>query len=173
LDLYNFNALHIGISGSIWRSWRVKLQYVGNPAAVLAEAKRVAKSGALIVIMTWGVPDGMKAAALVAALRPFLPPPPPGAPGPFALSDESVLRSFAEDVSLRALEILDVESPWYYPYLATGHRALRSSGVAAEAIENSNEENIDLAHSEALKSFRQSDGSYIIGANFRCLIAQA
>jgi len=148
-------------------------QYAGKPGAALAEAKRVAKSGALIVIMTWGVPDGMEAAALVAALKPLLPPPPPGAPGPFALSDEFVLRSFATDAGLRPLEILDVESPWYYPDLATGIKGLRSSGVATKAIENSNEESVDLAHAAALKSFRQPDGSYIIEASFRCLLAQA
>lgn len=57
-------------------------QYAGNPSIALSEAKRVAKAGASVVIMTWGTPGGMEAASLVAALKPLLPPPPPGAPGP-------------------------------------------------------------------------------------------
>ncbi len=39
-------------------------QYAGNARAALAEAKRVVKTGARVVIMTWGVPDGMEAAAI-------------------------------------------------------------------------------------------------------------
>jgi ubiquinone/menaquinone biosynthesis C-methylase UbiE len=70
-------------------------QYAGNPGLALGEAKRVAKPGAHVVIVTWGTPEGMEAASLVAALRSVLPPPPPGAPGPFALSDETALRVFA------------------------------------------------------------------------------
>jgi hypothetical protein len=121
--------------------------------------------------MTWGEPAGMEAALILATLKPLLPPPPPGAPGPFALSDESTLRSFATDSGLNPGEILDVESPWYYPDLTTGLRGLKSSGVTIKAIEHSSEDAVDTAHTQALASFRQMDGSYVIGANFRCLIA--
>lgn len=56
-------------------------QYAGSPAVALAEARRVARPGGTVVIMTWSNPDGMEAASLVAAVRPLMPPPPPGAPG--------------------------------------------------------------------------------------------
>ncbi len=56
-------------------------QYAGNPTVALAEARRVTRPGGTVVIMTWGNPDGMEAALLVAAIRPLMPPPPPGAPG--------------------------------------------------------------------------------------------
>lgn len=148
-------------------------QYAGNPALALGEAKRVAKPGAHIVIMTWGMPDGMEAASILAALKPLLPPVPPGAPGPFALSDESALRSFARNAGLSPRELLDVESAWHYPDLATALRGLKGSGVTLKAIEHSSEDAVDFAHTEALAPFRQSDGSYAIGASFRCLIACA
>jgi ubiquinone/menaquinone biosynthesis C-methylase UbiE len=54
-------------------------QYAGNPVVALGQARRVARSGSAVVIMTWGNPDGMEAASLVAALRPLMPVPPPGA----------------------------------------------------------------------------------------------
>ncbi len=148
-------------------------QYAGNPNVALAEAKRVAKPGASVVIMTWGNPEGMEAASLLAALKPLLPPPPPGAPGPFALSDETAIRAFATDAGLAPTEVFDVESPWEYSDLATALRGCKSSGVAARAIENSSEDAVDSAHSTALAPFRQSDGSYRIGATFRCLVARA
>ncbi len=52
-------------------------QYAASPVAALAEAKRVAKPGSPVVVVTWGKPEGMEAASVVTALRPLLPPPPP------------------------------------------------------------------------------------------------
>ncbi len=147
-------------------------QYAANPAVALAEARRVTKAGGIIVVMTWGMPEGMEAAALVAALRPLLPPPPPGAPGPFALSDEATLRAFAATAGLTPIEVFDVDSPWSYPDEATAVRGLNSSGVSARAMENSSEAAVSEAHRQALAPFRRADGGYRIGASFRCLLAR-
>ncbi len=69
--------------------------------------------------------------------------------------------------------MFDVDSPWVYENLATAMRGLRSSGVAARAIEHSNVEAVDAAHEKALAPFRREDGSYVVGARFRCLITRA
>ena len=148
-------------------------QFAADPRAALAEAKRVARVGSPVVVMTWGKPEGMEAASLVGALRPLLPAPPPGAPGPFALSDETALRSLAVAAGLEPEEIFDVDSPWQYQDLATALRGLGSSGVAARAAETVGAKAVDDAHSAALSPFRQADGSYRIGASFRCLISRA
>jgi SAM-dependent methyltransferase len=148
-------------------------QYAGDPAVALGEARRVTKPGGAVVIMTWGNPDGMEAASVVIALRPLMPPPPPGAPGPFALSDESALRKFAADAGLNPVEVFDVDSPFVYADEATAVRGLNSAGVAARAIENSSEQAVTEAHAKAIVPFRQPDGSYRIKATFRCLLAQA
>jgi SAM-dependent methyltransferase len=145
-------------------------QYAGDPNAALAEAKRVARQDGVIVIMTWGEPKGMDAAKLVAALKPLLPAPPPGASGPFALSDETTLREFASNAGLSPTEVFDVPAPWHYPDLETALRGLKSAGVAVRAIEHTSEAAVDAAYSEVLESFRQSDGSYRVGATYRCLI---
>ena len=147
-------------------------QYAGNPAVALGAARRVTRRGGAVVIMTWGSPDGMEAASLVAALRPLMPPPPPGAPGPFALSDESALRKFAADAGLKAVEVFDVDSPFVYADEATAVRSLNSAGVAARAMENSSELAVTEAHAKAIAPFRQPDGSYRVKATFRCLLAQ-
>jgi SAM-dependent methyltransferase len=148
-------------------------QYAGNPGKALAEARRVTKPGGSVAIVTWGPPDGMPAAALVAALRPLLPAPPPGAPGPFALSNEEALRGFADSAGLKPESVFDVQSPFHYASLEDGVRGLGSSGVAARARNASSDEAVDRAHTEALGAFRQPDGSYHIPAVFRCLIARA
>lgn len=146
-------------------------QYAANPKNALLEAKRVAAPNAKLVVMTWGEPEGMEAAQLVGALKPLLPPPPPGAPGPFALSDETQLKEFVTAAGLEPLEVFDVESPWIYPNFETAMRGLRSSGVAAKAIETSGLEAVNDAHEAALKPFLQADGQLKIRAVFRCLIS--
>ena len=146
-------------------------QYAGNPAQALREAGRVCAPGGMIVIVTWGEPAGMQAASLVGLLKPFLPPPPPGAPGPFALSDETALRTFATAGGLTPGTVFDVETHWAYADEATAIRGLTSSGVAIKAIEFAGKDAVIAAHRAGLAPFRQADGSYKIGASFRCLVA--
>ena len=148
-------------------------QYAANPAVALGEAKRVVKPTGHVVIMTWGKPEGMEAATLVGALKPLLPPPPPGAPGPFSLSDEAALRELATSAGLIPVEVVDVSCHFTYPNLETGLRGLGSAGVAVRAMEHSGEDALNQAHTNALSPFRQADGSYRIGATFRYLVARA
>jgi SAM-dependent methyltransferase len=146
-------------------------QYAGNPVTALQEARRIAKPGGHVVIMTWGPPEGMQAASLVAALKPLLPPPPPGAPGPFALSDKAALTSLVESAGLKPIDIVDVECPWRYPDLPTALRGLGSSGVAVRAAENTSWDAVNKAHAAAVAPFAKADGSYEIKATFRYLLA--
>lgn len=148
------------------------LQYAGNPGAALAEAARVLRYRGVVAIATWGVPEGMEAASVVGALRPLLPPPPPGAPGPFALSDEKALRAFASGAGLTPGEIFDVNLDFAYPDEATAIRGLNSAGVAVRAIEQSGEGAVSEAHAKAIAPFRRPDGSYRFKASFRCLFAR-
>ncbi len=146
-------------------------QYAGNPHTALAEAGRVTRRGGFVVVTTWGEPDGMEAAQVIAALKPLLPPPPPGAPGPFALSDRNALTQYVAEAGLQPVDIFDVDAPFNYPDEATAVRALGSSGVAARAIEFAGEAAVNSAHKEAIAPFTGSNGSIRIGATFRCLLA--
>ena len=147
-------------------------QYAANPTVALREAGRVTSAGGWIVVMTWGPPDGMPAASMVKALGPLLPAPPPGAPGPFALSDEATLKAFVADAGLEPIEVFDVGCQWAYADEATAIRAFNSAGVATRAMEHSGEAAVTEAHREALAQFRQADGRYLIDASFRCLLAR-
>lgn len=148
-------------------------QYAANPDAALAQAKRVAKSRGTVVIVTWGKPEGMEYAKLMGALKALVPPPPPGTPGPFALSDERALREFAAKAGLEPMEVVDVDSPFHYADLSTALRGLTSSGNAIRATELSSDDAVRKAYTATLEQFRQPDGSYRIGAAFRCLFTRA
>ena len=146
-------------------------QFAADPVAALQHARRVTKPGGHVFVMTWGEPAGMEAAALVAALKPLLPPPPAGAGGPFALSEPGKLEALAMSAGLTPRDTFDVQAPWHYPDLETAQRGLGSSGVAARAAEISGQDMLDAAHAAALAPFRQADGSYRIDATFRVLMA--
>jgi hypothetical protein len=124
------------------------------------------------VVLTWGEPAGMEAASIVGALRPLLPPPPPGAAGPFALSDREKLRGLAVAAGLAPEEIVDLDSGWAYPDLETGVRGLGSSGVATFARGLVGPEAVDEAHRAALTRFRQDDGTIRIRTAWRFLVAR-
>ena len=148
-------------------------QFAANPVAALREARRISKPSGRIVVLSWGDPQAMQAAAIVGALKTLLPPPPPGASGPFALSDERALRGFAESAGLTSLQVSDVACEWRYKDLDTALRGLGSSGVAARAAEHASVDAVNRSHAAALAPFRQDDGSYRLGASFRWLLAAA
>jgi SAM-dependent methyltransferase len=148
-------------------------QFAGDPVRALVEARRVTRPGGLVAIMTWGRPEGMEAASIVAALRPLVPPPPPDAPGPFALSDPDRLVAFAARAGLSPLDVIEGETHWSYPDLATAVRGLNSSGVAIRAAGIAGDAAVSAAHAAALTPFLQPDGGIRIGARYMALLATA
>ena len=148
-------------------------QFAGNPVRALTEARRVTKPGGIVAVMTWGRPEGMQAASVVAALRPLLPTPPPGAPGPFALSDPDRLSAFVAQAGLAPREVIEGDTHWTYPDLATALRGINSSGVAIRAAGLAGEAAVTAAHTAALAPFRQPDGSFRIGARYMAVLAFA
>lgn len=75
-------------------------QFAADPVAALREARRVTKPGGKVFIMTWGEPGSMEVTAMVAALKPLLPPMPANASGPFALSEPGKLEELASSAGL-------------------------------------------------------------------------
>lgn len=148
------------------------IQYAGDVTHALSEVTRVLAPGGAVAIATWGDPEGMEAATVVGAPKPLLPPPPTGTPGPFALSDNAVLRDFVEAGGLDAYQVSGVASPWSYPHEAAALAGLASSGVAARAIEVAGADKVDRVHQWALAPFRRPDGRIEIGATFKMLLAK-
>jgi ubiquinone/menaquinone biosynthesis C-methylase UbiE len=109
-------------------------QYAADPVAALQQARRVSKPGGRVFVMALGEPAGMEAAALVAALKPLLPPPPAGAGGPFALSEPGRLEELAISAGLTPLEVFDVQAAWHYPDL---EKALKAPWVIRRCGESS------------------------------------
>lgn len=148
-------------------------QYAASPANALREARRVAKAGGTIVIAVWGLPETCEAAGHLKALGALMPPPPPGAPGPFALSDEAKLKALASESGLTPGAVVDVNCPWVYPDLATALRGMLSAGPAERAIRSSSFERARDAVAAAVEPYRTPSGGYRLNNTFRYLLARA
>jgi SAM-dependent methyltransferase len=147
-------------------------QYAASPVNALREARRVAKANGIIVVAVWGMPEACDAAGHLKALGPLMPPPPPGAPGPFALSDEAKLKALAMDAGLTPLAVVDVQCPWIYPDLDTALRGMLSAGPVERAIRTSALERVRDAVAGAILQYRSSTGGYRMNNVFRYLIAR-
>jgi SAM-dependent methyltransferase len=148
-------------------------QYAADPVKALVEARRVARPGGSVAVVTWGRREECEAAAYIAALGSLLPPPPPGAPGPFSLSAPGALEGLVERAGLAPKNAADVEAPWEFPDLAVALRGMLSAGPAIRAIRVAGEEAVGAKVAEAIAPYRTSSGGYRLENSFRYLIAEA
>lgn len=147
-------------------------QYAASPVGALREARRVAKSNGTVIIAVWGLPETCEAAGHLKALGSLMPPPPPGSPGPFALSDVSALKGVAMEAGLSPVAVQDVSCPWIYPDLETALRGMLSAGPVERAIRTSGFERAKQAVAAAIEPYRTEKGGYQLKNTFRYLIAR-
>jgi len=145
-------------------------QYAADPVRALEEAARVA-GGGRVVIAVWGREEECEAAPYIRALGALLPPPPPGTPGPFALSADGALDELAAAAGLTVTERVDVATTWDYPDEESALRGLNSSGPAVRAIEVAGEDAVRAAVRPAIAPFRTRDGGYRLENSFCYVVA--
>jgi ubiquinone/menaquinone biosynthesis C-methylase UbiE len=90
---------------------------MADPAAALAGTRRVLRPGGRLALAVWGAPERNPWATIGFGLlieRGHLPPPEPGAPGPFALGSEERLRALLEEAGFTAVRIEEVPVRFAY-----------------------------------------------------------
>ena len=148
-------------------------QYAADPVNALRQARRVVKPGGYVAMVTWGRAQDCEHATTFAAVMACVPPPPPGAEGPFALSEPGKLEALLEQAGLTPQESGDVSCPFEYPDDETAWRALSSPGPLVAAIEYAGEEKIKQAILTSLAPFKTPQGGYRQENRFRYAIAIA
>jgi SAM-dependent methyltransferase len=154
------------------------VQFAEDRVAALRELGRVARPGGAVVVTTWAEPDRNDMTAILAALRPLMPPPPDAGPhsdeeGPFALSRPGLVEELLSRAGLEPESAAEVECPFQYRDEATAMRALGSAGPFAVAARELGEERLNGALAEALAQFARGNGSYRLDNRFRYVLARA
>lgn len=147
-------------------------QYAAQTANAIAEAKRVLKPGGKLAAMIWGDKEECEAASYLKAVGSLMPLPPPGAPGPFALSENYVLEKILKQANFKIISNNDITSIWDYPDADTAVNGLISAGPVARAIDNSGFEKVYSAISQAIKPYQQPNGHVVYRNKFRVVIAE-
>jgi SAM-dependent methyltransferase len=149
-------------------------QFASDPVNALREARRVARpEGGRVSIAVWGDPADCEAVAALKAVGDLLPAPPPGTPGPYALSDPQTLEAIVVQAGLEPEEIHDVPCPWVYPDLDAAVRGLGASGPAVRAEQEVGREAVEQALARSLQPHLDvATGIVSLENVFRFLIAR-
>jgi len=146
-------------------------QYAGDIKKAFTEAKRVLKDKGKMVVMIWGNKEDCEVASYVKAVGSLLPPPPPGAGGPFALSENQLLERLLEEAGFQIVDNYDVDSVWEYPDNQTALKGLASSGPITKIIEHTSSEVVERTILNAIEPYVQTDGTVVYNNKWRVVTA--
>jgi SAM-dependent methyltransferase len=142
-------------------------QYAADPTAALREAKRVTVPGGRVLALVWSPAEMCELAPHLHSLGGLMPPPPPGAPGPFSLSGRDALEALFVAAGLGVAEVTDVPCTFAYPDTATAIRALSSAGPVVWIAEHAGWDAVRTDIERFLAAHRRVDGTYAITNPFR------
>ena len=146
-------------------------QHAANPVAALKEAKRVARGGGRVAMVTWGKPQNCDHAPVMAAIAALLPSSPTGTSSPFALSEPGRLEALLEQAGLRADESGEIASIFAWADSETAWKAISSAGPTVMAVRYAGEEKVKQVVLDSLQPFRTSNGGYREENTYRYVIA--
>ena len=147
-------------------------QYAGSFENALREAKRVLKPGGRLILGLWDKPPMSDATNVLKAIGSLLPPPEPGTPGPFALSEEGRIEDEFANHHLNMILKTRVSCPFLYSSLTDGIKSFMGTGPAAAAINHSSREIVEDTIGNALSPFHLVDDLYFLQNSFLVFIAQ-
>jgi SAM-dependent methyltransferase len=145
--------------------------FAGNPAAALAEARRVLAPNGKLGIAIFSPREESQQTRIMATIGALAPAPSPDGPGPFALSTPGVIESALDASGLRTVDRGDAAIVLVYPNAEAACRALMAGSGSARAIQHVGEAQVRQAILKALEGFRTEAGDYQIKNQFRFFIA--
>jgi SAM-dependent methyltransferase len=148
-----------------------------NPAAALAETRRVLRSGGRLAFSVWSSRarnPWISVAAGILVAHGHMPAPEPGEPGMFVLGDEELLRRLVENAGFVNVRMEDV--PVHNDYRSVDEYVRRSSemgGMFSRAWAQAREEEQEQMKDELREAFASFavDGGYELPGVSLCVVA--
>jgi SAM-dependent methyltransferase len=147
-------------------------QYAGNFENALLEAKRVLKPGGRLVIAIWDKPEASDATNVLKAIGSLLPPPPPGTPGPFALSEDGKIETICNGIGMRMLYKTRVACPFLYSNIGNAIKSFMGTGPAAAAVNYTDIEIVEETIAKALRPYHITEDLHFLQNQFLVFIAE-
>lgn len=135
------------------------LQFADDPLHALWEARRVAKPGGYVAMVSGGKEEDCEFSTTIKAVMACLPPSLPRA-RTFSLSEPGKLDALMEQAGLTIYTRGDVSCPFAYPDDETAWKTISSSGPLVGAIRAAGEETIKQAVLTSLVPFKTPDRGY-------------
>jgi SAM-dependent methyltransferase len=147
-------------------------QYAGSFESALLEAKRVLKPGGQLVIGIWDTPEVNDSTTILKAISSLVPPPPPGTPDSFALSEDGKIEQICDEIGLKMLYKKRVACPFLYHNIKDGIRSFMGTGPAASAVDYRDKQIVEEAIAKAFRPFRINEDLYFLQNQFLVFIAE-
>ena len=160
LDAERMDLADDSVDGVLSR-WSYML--MADPAAALAETRRVLRDGGTLAFAVWQTPDRNPWAALpgmTLVQRGHMPPPEPGAPGIFAMGEADRVRELVAGAGFGESQIEELTFEWRYIAEDLWDTLTRLAGPLARVINDLDDEERDATRAaieESLDKYREGD----------------
>jgi ubiquinone/menaquinone biosynthesis C-methylase UbiE len=174
LDAEQIELAEDSVDGVLCR-WGYML--MPNPAAALAETRRVLRSGGRLAFSVWSSHARnlwISVAAGILVAHGHMPAPEPGEPGMFVLGDEELLRRLVESVGFATVRIEEVAVHSNYPSVDEYvRRSTEMGGMFSRAWAEAHQEERERMKDEFREAFAPFavDGGYELPGVSLCVVA--
>jgi len=141
---------------------------MANPAAALAETRRVLRSGGRLALAVWGPPERNPWAAIGGRMlmeRGHMPPPEPGAPGVFSMGSEERTRGMLNDAGFADVRTEEIATRFTFSdvddYVSFAVDTAGPFAMVIRGLSESERQTIEAELGEAFAPFA-ADGGYAL-----------
>jgi len=150
---------------------------MADPAAALAETRRVLRPGGRVALAVWGAPERNPWFSVASALlqeRGHLPAPEPGAPGPFSMASEEHTTRLLRGAGFESLRTVEVPISAVYrdvdDYLSFSTDTAGPLAMAMRALSEAEHRVVREALAERFAPFARGEGFALPGVAL-CAVA--
>ncbi len=120
----------------------------------------------------WDKPEMSDGTEILKAISTLLPPPPPGTPGPFALSEDGKVENVLNGIGLQKISKETVPCPFLYHSMNNAVKSFMGTGPAAAALNQNPRVVVEGVIADAFGKFYLADDMYFLMNSFLLFVAE-